>query len=110
MLASSSDHHPEITTNTSGTTHSTRPDRHPTPRRLYRSESHTMAYLSDVNLRAILVVLVGRAGGSVEISNEELYDAMMPDSGQTERFVVTETAGGVHVSVHGSRREQAGSN
>jgi hypothetical protein len=69
-----------------------------------------MAYLSDVNLRAILVVLVGRAGGSVEISNEELYDAMLPDGGQTERFVVTETAGGVRVSVHGSLREQAGSN
>jgi hypothetical protein len=82
----------------------------PTPRRFYRWESHAMAYLSDVDLRAILVVLVGRAGGSVEISNEELYDAMMPDSGQTERFVVTETAGGVRVSVHGSLREQAGSN
>jgi hypothetical protein len=27
-----------------------------------------VAYLSDVNLRAVLVVLVGRAGGSVEIS------------------------------------------
>jgi hypothetical protein len=69
-----------------------------------------MAYLSDVNLRAVLVVLVGRAGGSVEISNEELYDAMMPDSGETERFVVTETAGGIRVSIHRSRREQAGSN
>jgi hypothetical protein len=69
-----------------------------------------MAYLSDVNLRAVLVVLVSRAGGSVEISNEELYDAMMPDSGQTERFVVTETAGGIRVSIHGSRQEQAGSN
>jgi hypothetical protein len=66
-----------------------------------------MAYLSDVNLRAVLVVLVGRAGGSVEISNEELYDAMMPDSGETERFMVTETAGGVRVSVHGGRQEQA---
>jgi hypothetical protein len=61
-----------------------------------------MAYLSDVNLRAVLVVLVGRAGGSVEISNDELYDAMMPDSGGTERFVVTESAGGVQVSLHGA--------
>ena len=68
-----------------------------------------MAYLSDVNLRAILVVLVGRAGGSVEISNEELYDAMMPDSGQPEHFAITETAGGVRVSIHGSRRKQADS-
>jgi hypothetical protein len=69
-----------------------------------------MAYLSDVNLRAVLVVLVGRAGGSVEISNEELYDAMMPDSGEMERFVLTETAGGVRVSVHGGQQEQAGYN
>ena len=69
-----------------------------------------MAYLSDVNLRAILVVLVGRAGGTVEISNEELYDAMMPDSGQTERFVVSDTDHGVRVSVHGTARGQAGSN
>lgn len=60
-----------------------------------------MGYLSDVNLRAVLVVLVGRAGGAVEISNEELYDAMMPDSGGVERFVVTETAGGVRVSIRG---------
>jgi len=69
-----------------------------------------MAYLSDVNLRAVLVVLVGRAGGSVEISNEELYDAMMPDSGVNERFVVTETPGGVRVSVHGSRAGQSEAN
>jgi hypothetical protein len=69
-----------------------------------------MSYLSDVNLRAILVVLVARAGGSVEISNEELYDAMMPDSGGSERFAVTDTAGGVQVSIRASRQEQAGSN
>jgi hypothetical protein len=69
-----------------------------------------MAYLSDVNLRAILVVLVARAGGSVEISNEELYDAMMPDSGGSERFSITDTSAGVRVSIHGSRQEQAGSN
>jgi len=69
-----------------------------------------MPYLSDINLRAILVVLVARSGGSVEISNEELYDAMMPDSGASERFRVTDTAGGVRVSIHGSRQEQAGSN
>jgi hypothetical protein len=69
-----------------------------------------MAYLSDVNLRAILVVLVARAGGSAEISNEELYDAMLPDSGESERFVVAETAAGVRISIHPSRQEQAGSN
>jgi hypothetical protein len=69
-----------------------------------------MAYLSDVNLRAILVVLVARAGGSVEITNEELYDAMMPDSGNSERFVIADTTGGVRVSIHGSRQGQAGAN
>ena len=69
-----------------------------------------MAYLSDVNLRAVLVVLVARAGGTVEISNEELYDAMMPDSGETERFAVSDTGRGVRVSIHGSRQDQAGSN
>jgi hypothetical protein len=69
-----------------------------------------MAYLSDVNMRAVLVVLVGRAGGSVEISNEELYDAMMPDSGEAERFVITETDRGVRVTVHASRQGRAASN
>jgi hypothetical protein len=69
-----------------------------------------MPYLSDVNLRAILVVLIARSGGSVEISNEELYDAMMPDSGGSERFVVTDTTGGIRVSIHGSRQGQAASN
>lgn len=63
-----------------------------------------MAYLSDVNLRAVLVVLVGRAGRSVEISNGELYDAMLPDSGETERFVVTETPRGIRVSLQTSRQ------
>ena len=66
-----------------------------------------MAYLSDVNLRAVLVVLVGRAGGSVEISNEELYDAMMPDSGASEGFMVTETDSGVRVSVQQARQRPA---
>jgi hypothetical protein len=69
-----------------------------------------MAYLSDVNLRAVLVVLVARAGGTVEISNAELYDAMLPDSGESERFVIMDTRGGIRVSIHGSRQEQAGAN
>jgi hypothetical protein len=58
-----------------------------------------MDYLSDVNLRAVLTVLVARAGGSVDITNEELYDAMMPGSGRAERFLVTETGKGIRVSV-----------
>ena len=49
-----------------------------------------MRYLSDVNLRAVLNVLIVRAGGTIEISNAELYDAMLPDSGQADRFHVEE--------------------
>jgi hypothetical protein len=56
-------------------------------------------YLSDANLRAVLTVLVVRLGGEVRITNEELYDAMMPASGVAERFVIEETAGGIRVSV-----------
>lgn len=56
-----------------------------------------MTYLSDVNLRAILTVLVGRAGGEVNITNEELYDAMMPRNGGRERFRVQQTDTGVRV-------------
>jgi hypothetical protein len=56
-------------------------------------------YLSDANLRAVLTVLVVRLGGEVRITNEELYDAMMPASGVAERFVIEETADGIRVSV-----------
>ncbi|UWP86782.1 hypothetical protein [Dactylosporangium fulvum] len=58
-----------------------------------------MQYLSDVNLRAILSVLIGRAGGTIEISNAELYDAMLPDSGQAERFRVEELRDGVRLTL-----------
>ena len=58
-----------------------------------------MRYLSDVNLRAVLAVLIGRAGGTVEIANTELYDAMLPDQGRTETFLVEETAAGVRLSL-----------
>jgi hypothetical protein len=58
-----------------------------------------MNYLSDTNLRAILTVLVMRSGGAVLISNEELYEAMMPASGLLERFVVENTTDGVCVSI-----------
>lgn len=70
-----------------------------------------MEYLSDTNLRAVLIVLLGRIGGTVEVTNGELYDAMLPDkSGGGERFVVTEIHGGVRVSIVPSRQEQSGSN
>ena len=58
-----------------------------------------MRYLSDVNLRAVLNVLISRAGGTVEVTNAELYDAMLPDNGQTERFRVEETGSGLRLSV-----------
>jgi hypothetical protein len=58
-----------------------------------------MRYLSDVNLRAVLSVLVGRAGGRVDISNAELYDAMLPDHGEEEVFRVTETPNGIRLSI-----------
>ncbi|MEJ3742900.1 hypothetical protein WEI85_06395 [Actinomycetes bacterium KLBMP 9797] len=68
-----------------------------------------MAYLSDVNLRAVLVVLVTRAGGSLEITNEELYGAMMPDGGQRERFLLAETDAGIRLSIQPSQQEKSDS-
>ena len=58
-----------------------------------------MRYLSDVNLRAVLNVLISRAGGVVEITNGELYDAMLPGHGETERFRIEETAAGLRISL-----------
>lgn len=58
-----------------------------------------MSYLSDMNLRAVLTVLIERSGGEVHISNEELYDALMPETGTAERFVVEETGAGVRVRI-----------
>jgi hypothetical protein len=58
-----------------------------------------VAYLSDVNLRAVLTVLIARAGGEVTITNEELYDAMMPHEGGRERFRVEHTHAGVRLSI-----------
>jgi hypothetical protein len=65
-----------------------------------------MVYLSDANLRAVLTVLVMRLGGEVYLTNEELYNAMLPESGVAERFVVEETASGVRVSVQDSYRAE----
>ena len=57
-----------------------------------------MSELSDANLRAILAVLLRRAGGTLDIPNTELYDAMIPDLGaQAGGFVVEETADGIRV-------------
>lgn len=67
-----------------------------------------MTYLSDTNLRAVLTVLVVRLGGEVDISNDELYDAMMPGHGLAERFVIEETDTGIRVSVADRYREENG--
>jgi hypothetical protein len=67
--------------------------------RWQRTGEATMAYLSDTNLRAVLTVLLARLGGDVHITNEELYDAMMPGDGLSERFILDETADGLHVRI-----------
>jgi hypothetical protein len=61
-----------------------------------------MTYLSDTNLRAVLTVLVARAGGEVHLTNDELYEAMMPASGLAERFVIESTTAGIRVSIKDS--------
>ncbi len=73
---------------------------------LTATEGDDMAYLSDMNLRAVLTVLVARFGGEVQITNEELYDAMLPGHGLAERFVIEETPTGVRVSVKDSYRSE----
>ena len=67
-----------------------------------------MAYLSDTNLRAVLTVLGARLGGDVHITNEELYDAMLPGDGHSERFVLEETGNGFHVRIRRSSRDGSG--
>lgn len=69
-----------------------------------------MDHVSDSNLRAVLIVLLGRMGGTVEVTNGELYDAMLPDLSSGERFLISEIHGGVRISIVPSRQEQSGSN
>ncbi|MEU7872462.1 hypothetical protein [Dactylosporangium sp. NPDC049140] len=57
-----------------------------------------MQYLSDVNLRAVLSVLIDREGGTIDISNGELYDAMLPGSGQVERFEIEQLDDGLRLT------------
>jgi len=61
-------------------------------------------YLSDVNLRAVLIVLIERAGGGLDITNAELYDAMLQGEGGDDGFLVEETATGLRLSVSSGRR------
>jgi len=54
--------------------------------------------LSDANLRAILAVLLRRAGGTLDIPNTELYDAMMSDHGtRAGQFIIEETGDGIRL-------------
>ncbi|GAA2376560.1 hypothetical protein GCM10010170_080780 [Dactylosporangium salmoneum] len=43
-------------------------------------------------------VLIGRAGGTIEISNARFYDAVLPGSGQAERFRVEELGGALRLT------------
>jgi hypothetical protein len=53
---------------------------------------------SDANVRAILAVLIRRAGGTIEIRNTELYDAMMKHHGSREgQFVIEEIGDGIRL-------------
>jgi hypothetical protein len=61
-----------------------------------------MNYLSNANLRAVLTILVARAGGEVLVTNSEIYEAMMPSSGLVEHLVVESVVGGIHVSIRDS--------
>jgi hypothetical protein len=65
-------------------------------------------YLSDANLRAVLTVLVARAGGEVHLTNNELYEAMMPASGLVERFAVESTPEGIRISIKDSYHSELG--
>ncbi|GAA4588955.1 hypothetical protein BJY16_008735 [Actinoplanes octamycinicus] len=58
-----------------------------------------MRYLSDVNLRAVLSILVAREGGAVDISNADLYAAMLPGDRRGEGFAIEETGTGIRISV-----------
>ncbi|WP_157437036.1 hypothetical protein [Actinoplanes subtropicus] len=53
-----------------------------------------MRYLSDVNLRAVLIVLIERAGGKLDTTNAQLYDAMLRGEGEPDGFLVEETESG----------------
>ena len=61
---------------------------------------------SDANLRAALAVLIHRAGGTVEISNTELYDAMMNDHGTRQgQFAIEETGDGIRLHLRADEEE-----
>jgi hypothetical protein len=59
-----------------------------------------MSELSDANLRAILLAVIRRHGGVIDVSNTELYDAMLPVGGSAEfPFCVEETPSGIRLTL-----------
>ncbi|MFD0576225.1 hypothetical protein [Dactylosporangium darangshiense] len=47
----------------------------------------------------MLAVLIARAGGTIDIGNGELYDAMLPEGGQAERVRVEELVDGLRLTL-----------
>ncbi|GAA1810496.1 hypothetical protein HC028_19220 [Planosporangium flavigriseum] len=59
-----------------------------------------MSEPSDADLRAVLVALVRRAGGTVDIPNTELYDAMMTNHGmRAGQFVLEAVPDGIRLRI-----------
>lgn len=59
-----------------------------------------MSEPSDADLRAVLVALVRRAGGVVEIANAELYDAMITNHGmRAGQFIVEAVPDGIRLRI-----------
>lgn len=69
------------------------------PRLVRRDAGVPMPELSDANLRAVLLAIVRRNNGVIEIGNAELYDAMLPTGGAARSpFRVEETPTGIRVT------------
>jgi hypothetical protein len=59
-----------------------------------------MSEPSDADLRAALVALIRRAGGTVDIANTELYDAMLTNHGiRPGQFVVEVIPEGIRLRI-----------
>ncbi|GAA2852991.1 hypothetical protein GCM10010517_10760 [Streptosporangium fragile] len=66
-----------------------------------------MSEPSDADIRAMMLVMIHRAGGAIEISNAELYEAMMPAGGSsTARFTMEETSSGIRIRLHADPRRE----
>jgi hypothetical protein len=59
-----------------------------------------MTDISEADLRAVLAVLVSRAGGTVQISRTEVYEVMRPAGGKPASIDIESTGQGVQVTVH----------